>query len=142
MKLLKKIAKIVVCTLLVLALLAGYLFWEVTRKTGAAPVNTDDAENPLITPVGVTMLSGHRSGGGIAPENTMMALKNCVESSEYQLDIFEFDIRLTADGIPVLLHDSSLDRTSDAAEIFGAEGVQVGDKTLANTNRSFTGSMT
>jgi len=130
MKLIKKILKILVCTVLVLALLAGYLYWEVTRKTGVAPMETDGAENGLITPLGTTMLSGHRSGGGIAPENTMMAFQNCLESKEYQLDIFEFDIHLTADGIPVLIHDGTLDRTSDAAAVFGAEGVKVGDKTL------------
>ena len=131
MKLLKKLLKITLCTVLVLALLAGYLYWEVTRKTPNEPISTDGADNPLITPLGVTMLSGHRSGGGIAPENTMMALKNCVESDEYRLDVFEFDIHLTADGIPVLIHDGTLDRTSDAAAVFGAEGVKVGDKTLA-----------
>ncbi len=131
MKVIKKILKILLCTVLVLALVAGYLYWEVTRKTGVEPIETDDAGNGLITPLGTTMLSGHRSGGGIAPENTMMALRNCVESKEYQLDIFEFDIRLTADGHPVLIHDSTLDRTTDAAAVFGAEGVQVGDKTLS-----------
>ncbi len=118
------------CIIVAMALLAGYLFWEVTRDTKAAPVETDNAENTLITPLGTTMLSGHRAGGGIAPENTMMALKNCVESTEYQLDIFEFDIHLTSDGVPVLIHDGTLDRTSDAAEVFGAEGVEVGDKTF------------
>ena len=129
-KWLKKLLKIFVCTVLVLALLGGYLFWEVTRKTpGTAPAATDGCDNPFITPLGTTMLSGHRSGGGIAPENTMMALKNCVESTAYQLDIFEFDIHLTADGVPVLIHDGTLDRTSDAAEVFGTEGVKVGEKT-------------
>ena len=135
MKFWKKLLKIILCTVLVLSLLAGYLYWEVTRKTSAAPIETDDAANSLITPLGTTMLSGHRSGGGIAPENTMMALKNCVESEEYRLDVFEFDIHLTADGIPVLIHDGTLDRTSDAAAVFGTEGVQVGDKTLEELKR-------
>ena len=130
MKFLKKVLKILLCVVVVLALLAGYLYWEVTRKTGTAPVATDDAANPLITPLGTTMLSGHRSGGGIAPENTMMAFRNCVESDDYQLDIFEFDIHLTSDGIPVLIHDGALDRTSDAVEVFGEENVKVGSKTL------------
>ncbi len=131
MKIFKKILKILLCTVLVLALLTGYLYWEVTRKTGVDPVETDGAENSLITPLGTTMLSGHRSGGGIAPENTMMAFQNCVNSSAYQLDIFEFDIHLTSDGIPVLIHDGTLDRTSDAVAVFGAENVKVGEKTLA-----------
>ena len=61
-----------------LTLLAGYLYWEVTRDTPRVePIETTGCDNPFITPLGTTMLSGHRSGGGIAPENTMMALKNC-----------------------------------------------------------------
>ncbi len=129
-KWIKKTLKTIVIVLLVLALLAGFAFWQVTRDTKAAPVSTDNASNPLITPLGVTMLSGHRAGGGIAPENTMMALKNCVENPAYELDIFEFDIRLTADGIPVLLHDSTLDRTSDSEAVFGKTNVRPGDMTL------------
>lgn len=126
----KRLLKILLAVVVALALLAGYLYWEVTRDTKDTPIATDNAENSLITPLGTTMLSGHRSGGGIAPENTMMALKNCVESTEYQLDIFEFDLHLTADNVLVLLHDETLDRTSDAAEVFGTEGVKVGDKTF------------
>lgn len=127
----KRLLLALLIIILVLAILAGVLFWAVTRDTKAAPISTDGAANPLITPLGTTMLSGHRAGGGIAPENTMMALKNCVESAEYTLDIFEFDIHLTADGVPVLLHDSTLDRTSNAVEYFGEEEVQVGSKTFA-----------
>ncbi|MGN1002051.1 MAG: glycerophosphodiester phosphodiesterase family protein [Oscillospiraceae bacterium] len=127
----RRVLLVLLIVVLVLAILAGVLFWVVTRDTKAAPIATDNASNPLITPLGVTMLSGHRAGGGIAPENTMMALENCVESTEYELDIFEFDIHLTADGVPVLLHDSTLDRTSDAEEYFGETEVQVGSKTFA-----------
>ncbi len=127
----KKVLKAIVIILIVIVLLAAFLFWWVTRETKVAPISTDNASNPLITPLGTTMLSGHRAGGGIAPENTMMALQNCVNSPDYELDIFEFDVHLTADGILVLLHDSTLDRTSDAAEYFGEEGVNVGSKTLS-----------
>jgi len=127
----KKALKAVVIVIIVLILIAAFLFWWVTRDTKVAPISTDNAENPLITPLGVTMLSGHRAGGGIAPENTMMALKNCVDSPDYELDIFEFDVHLTADDILVLLHDSTLDRTSDAAEYFGEENVDVGSKTFS-----------
>ena len=137
----KRILKAVGIVLLVLVILAGLLFWAVTRDTKVAPIETDDATNPLITPLGVTMLSGHRAGGGIAPENTMMALKNCVESDVYEVDIFEFDIHLTADGVPVLLHDSTLDRTSDAAEYFGYENVDVGSKTYAELKNLNMGEM-
>lgn len=127
----RKVLKAAGIVLLVLLVLLAGLYWFVTHETKDAPIATDGAENPLITELGVTMLSGHRAGGGIAPENTMMALKNCVESADYELDIFEFDLHLTADGVLVLLHDGTLDRTSDAAEVFGEADVDVGSRTYA-----------
>lgn len=47
------------------------------------------------------------------------------------MDYFEFDLRMTADNVLVLSHDGTLDRVSDAAYVFGAEGIPVRDKTLA-----------
>jgi glycerophosphoryl diester phosphodiesterase/membrane-associated phospholipid phosphatase len=127
----KKTLKIIGIVLLVLIVLVGILFWVVTRDSSMAPEESAGADNSLITPLGTTMLSGHRAGGGIAPENTLMALENCVESTDYSLDIFEFDLHLTADGELVLLHDDMLDRTSDAVAYFGQENVDVGTKTFA-----------
>ena len=127
----RRLLIVLLVLILVLAVLGGVMFWVVTGDSKETPVEMGNSGNPLITPLGTSMLSGHRAGGGIAPENTMMALKNCVNSKTYSLDIFEFDIHLTADGVPVLLHDSTLDRTSDAAEYFCEEGVEVGDKTFA-----------
>ncbi len=117
--------------LLILAMLAGALYWVVTRDTSETPQDVPEAQNPLITPLGTTMLSGHRAGGGTAPENTLRALENSAHSPDYHLDIFEFDVHLTADGVLVLLHDETLDRTSDAAEVFGEENVDVGTRTFA-----------
>lgn len=107
----------------------GLVFWALTRNTSAAPIDTDDAENPLITSVGTTMLSGHRAGAGIAPEHTMLALRNCAENEAYEVDVLELDLHLTADDVLVLLHDATLDRTSDAVAYFGEENVEVGEKT-------------
>lgn len=127
----RRLLKAALLTLLALSLLAAILFWIVTRDTGAAPISTDNPEIPLITPLGTAMISAHRAGSGIAPENTMMALKIGGDNPDFQVDFLEFDIHLTADGIPVLLHDATLDRTSNAAEHFGQENVDVGTRTLA-----------
>lgn len=127
-----KIALIVLLVIvLLIAAVVAFALWFVHHDTWDKPVPTDGAENPLITPLGVTMLSGHRAGGGLAPENTMMALRSSAESDEYELDIFEFDVHMTSDGVLVLLHDESLDRTSDAVEHFGMENVLAADHTLA-----------
>lgn len=55
---------------------------------------------------------GHRGAGKLAPENTLAALR---AAASMGLDWVEFDARLTADGVPVLLHDRTLDRTTDAS---------------------------
>jgi glycerophosphoryl diester phosphodiesterase len=54
-------------------------------------------------------IAGHRGYGSAAPENTLAALRRSIEEG---VEIAEVDIRLTSDGIPVLLHDESLLRTT------------------------------
>lgn len=86
-------------------------------------------QNPYITPKGEALVSAHRSGGGIYPENTMLAFKSCAESEEFQTDIFEFDLHMTKDGRLIVLHDDTLDRTTNAEEHFGASNILAIDKT-------------
>lgn len=52
----------------------------------------------------------HRGASGLYPENTLLAMRKAVDLGA---DMIEFDLRLTGDGIPVLLHDPSIDRTSN-----------------------------
>ena len=127
----KKLCKILLCVLMCILIAAGFIFWRVTRKTNADPISTDGAQNPFITSLGTTMLSNHRAGGDHSPENTMLAIRDMVEDAPYTVDTFEFDIHLTADGECVLLHDATLDRTSNSEEFFGKEGVRPENKTLA-----------
>jgi glycerophosphoryl diester phosphodiesterase len=53
---------------------------------------------------------GHRGAMGHAPENTMTSFE---EALSLGCDMFEFDVRLSKDGEPVIVHDSNLDRTSN-----------------------------
>lgn len=53
---------------------------------------------------------GYSNGGRYAPENTLPAIRLAkVNGFEYT----EFDVRISADGIPVLCHDATVDRTSN-----------------------------
>ena len=96
---------------------------------------TVDSTNPHICFQNGAKISAHRAGGDLAPEETMSAFKLCVEATEYEVDILEFDLHMTSDGELVLVHDSTLDRTSDAAEFFGEENVDVGTKTLSELKK-------
>lgn len=52
----------------------------------------------------------HRGAGHLAPENTLAAFRL---GQSYGYRMFECDVRLSADGIPFLLHDDDLERTTD-----------------------------
>jgi glycerophosphoryl diester phosphodiesterase len=52
----------------------------------------------------------HRGGGLLAPENTLAALRF---SANLGFSAVEFDVKLSEDGVPVLFHDDTLERTSD-----------------------------
>ncbi len=93
-------------------------------------VTSYETDNPYITPYGVTLVSAHRSGGGIFPENTMMAFENCIRAKDFRTDIFEFDLHITKDGALILLHDDTLDRTTDSTSVFGVSGARPEDYTL------------
>lgn len=56
------------------------------------------------------VITAHRGASGIEPENTMRAFRRAVELGA---DIVEFDVRATADGELVIMHDRTLDRTTD-----------------------------
>lgn len=51
----------------------------------------------------------HRGAGRLAPENTLAAMRT---GAAHGHTMVEFDVKLTGDGKPVLLHDATLDRTT------------------------------
>ena len=63
---------------------------------------------PVAEPLSFEII-GHRGYGSATPENTLAALRRSVMEG---VEVAEVDIRLTSDGIPVLLHDESLSRTT------------------------------
>ncbi len=65
----------------------------------------------LLSATHVSVIA-HRGGGKLRPENTMAAFDH---AATLGVDAMECDVRLSADGVPVLIHDATLDRTTDAA---------------------------
>jgi glycerophosphoryl diester phosphodiesterase len=55
-------------------------------------------------------LIAHRGGGALAPENTLAGLRTAASLGYRGV---EFDVMLSADGTPVLIHDETLERTTD-----------------------------
>lgn len=59
---------------------------------------------------GQPRVCAHRGGAGLAPENTLAACRRALDSGVRWVEV---DVRSTADGVPVLMHDPTVDRTTD-----------------------------
>lgn len=54
----------------------------------------------------------HRGAGKLAPENTLAAFRL---GASHGFTAYECDVKLSADGVPFLLHDATLERTTNAS---------------------------
>jgi glycerophosphoryl diester phosphodiesterase len=80
----------------------------------------------------------HRGSSGAAPENTLAAVRLAIR---HDSDVVENDIQRTRDGELVIVHDTTLDRTTDVEQVFPARAPwNVGDFTLAEIKRLDAGS--
>lgn len=120
---LRKVAYFIIAGLMCLSSFTAVDKAEPTIKNK----NTGDY---FLPDYGETLVAAHRSGKGNAPENTLAAVKNCLQSDE-RPDIFEMDIQLTKDDELVLYHSLWVDEKSDAAEHFGHKNIPVFSKTYA-----------
>jgi glycerophosphoryl diester phosphodiesterase len=58
------------------------------------------------------IITGHRGALGTEPENTLRSFRRAVDDG---CDEIELDLRVTADGELVVLHDATVDRTTDGS---------------------------
>ena len=60
----------------------------------------------------------HRGAGKLAPENTLAAFQR---GASHGYRMFECDVKLSHDGVPFLLHDDTLERTTDGQGMAGQQ---------------------
>jgi glycerophosphoryl diester phosphodiesterase len=60
---------------------------------------------------GGPLLIGHRGAAGLVPENTMASFRDAVD--RWAVDMIELDVRASADGRCVVIHDATVDRTTE-----------------------------
>jgi len=66
---------------------------------------------------GARKVIAHRGASGYAPEHTLAAYRLALEQ---RADYVEQDLAVTRDGILISLHDDTLERTTDVADVFPA----------------------
>ncbi len=60
----------------------------------------------------MTEIASHRGGAALWPENSEIAFR---ETAKLTVEQIEFDVQLSADGVPVIFHDATLDRVTDGS---------------------------
>ena len=123
-KIILTVAAVTVCAALLLfiyALISGHF---IPKRLRNVPKNT----SPLFAD-GKAQIGAHRAGAGIAPENTPLAFDICLNSESFEVRELEFDLHLTKDDKLIILHDPTLDRTTDAREKYGRDHILPSDLT-------------
>jgi glycerophosphoryl diester phosphodiesterase len=83
----------------------------------------------VLTDLGARLVIGHRGNAAHAPENTIESFAQAVSLG---VDALELDVRLTRDGVPVVIHDATMARTTN-------RGGSVADLTLYEIRRADAG---
>ncbi|XP_062490823.1 glycerophosphodiester phosphodiesterase 1 isoform X2 [Pezoporus occidentalis] len=66
----------------------------------------------VLRPRGTAARIAHRGGAHDAPENTLAAIRQAAENGATGV---ELDLEFTADGVPILMHDETVERTTDGS---------------------------
>lgn len=96
-----RVARFVSAPLSLLAVSLGMLALSSKPATPAAVINSF-GEQPLVI--------AHRGGKGLWPENSLFAFER---ASALGVDMLEMDLQLSSDGELVVIHDRTLERTTD-----------------------------
>lgn len=107
-----------------LALLLGT--WNLAL--GASAVEPRLARDVVLTS-NRPLVIAHRGNSSEFPENTLPAFES---AAALNADLTELDYHTTADGIPVVLHDKTLDRTTNAKKLWGGEKLAVAKYKMAD----------
>jgi glycerophosphoryl diester phosphodiesterase len=92
---------------LTLGTMAACMLAGLTSPAVAAPAAEQETASPILI--------GHRGAAGVAPENTLAAVK---AGSQSGADFVEIDVQLSRDGVPFIFHDNTPARTTNVADVF------------------------
>jgi glycerophosphoryl diester phosphodiesterase len=94
----------------------------VTNASTAFCADPSPAQKLIGTPR--PLIIAHRGNSSVAPENSLPAFQSAIDA---KADLVELDYFHSSDGIPVVIHDEILDRTTNAEQLLGKPKLLIGD---------------
>lgn len=104
--------------------------WMWLAYCDAAEPNVVPAKSLISRPE--TLVIAHRGDSAHAPENTIPAFQAAVRAGA---DLIELDYYHSADGTPVVFHDKTLRRTTNARDVLGRGDLQIAQTQLQDLKR-------
>ena len=115
------------------------VFLSATLATIAMNMTAAETNLPALNLIAMKrpLVAAHRGYSRIAPENTLPSFQLARTAGA---DLVELDYHHSKDGVPIVIHDATLDRTTDARQLWGQSNIQVAAKTLAEIKTLDAGS--
>ena len=88
--------------ILMVAVLVFIVFLRVTTSRAIEPTGYFAGPKPMVI--------AHRGGSALRPGNTLLAFEHALDLG---VDVLEMDVRLSRDGVPVVIHDATVERTTN-----------------------------
>jgi glycerophosphoryl diester phosphodiesterase len=98
----KVIGALLLGVVVMISALYATLAWSTEESTPEQNISRQEKPRPLVI--------AHRGGAGLWPENTLYAFEH---ARALGVDMIETDVHSTVDGVLVLMHDATVDRTTD-----------------------------
>lgn len=102
----RKLLQILLGIIAVIAIVAAGVYLFFVSRSQPMP------DHPFFRPDDPLLVIAHRGGAGERPENTMLAFQHAVDVG---VDALEMDVHSTSDGVLVVIHDDTVDRTTDGS---------------------------
>ena len=97
-------------------------------EVGELKAATERSSARAVISIARPLIIGHRGYSEIAPENTLPSFKLALEAGA---DLVELDYQLSQDRVAMVMHDDTLDRTTNARRAWRRVRVQVAARTAA-----------
>ena len=103
------------------------LFVSIHGEIYSEPVSNREMKAHWIINQKRPLVIAHRGFSQKAPENTLPAFRMALEA---EADLIELDYLHSKENIPIVIHDKTLDRTTDAEERSDGEKIPVASMTV------------
>ena len=107
------------------------LLWIGSATADEARLATSLIESPRV------LVIAHRGDSRVTPENTLPAFESAISVGA---DLVELDYHLSADQVPVVMHDHTLDRTTNSRAVWSRKGALVSGVTAEQIGQLDAGS--